>query len=389
MEVPEIAELFFFIFSGAALLASVALFTKQPLIVAYIGLGVALGPHVGNVLTNVDLLKQMSTIGIIFLLFLLGLDMKPKSLLTTLKKSVVVVAASSALFFAAGYIIAVSFQFANSDALIIGICSMFSSTIIGIKLLPTTALHHRHIGELLVGILLLQDIIAIIVISLMLSAEGDTTPWLAISKVFFWIPVLAGLSFAAVKFVLLPIIARYDRIQEFIFLLSVGWCLGLAEIAELMGLSREIGAFFAGVSLASSPISQYLALSLKPLRDFFLVIFFCALGASLNIGLLGAVAMPALTLAAVMLAVKPAAFRFLIRGQSETNKLAWDLGTRLGQISEFSLMIVFVAIANSLVSAQAATVIQVAAIISFVVSSYLVVFRLPNPMAPNPDLRRD
>ena len=389
MEVPEIAELFFFIFSGAALLASVALFTKQPLIVAYIGLGVALGPHVGNVLTNVDLLKQMSTIGIIFLLFLLGLDMKPRSLLTTLKKSVVVVAASSAVFFAAGYIIAVSFQFANSDALIIGICSMFSSTIIGIKLLPTTALHHRHIGELLVGILLLQDIIAIIVISLMLSSGGDTTPLLAISKVFFWIPVLASLSFAAVRFVLLPIIARYDRIQEFIFLLSVGWCLGLAEIAELMGLSREIGAFFAGVSLASSPISQYLALSLKPLRDFFLVIFFCALGASLNIGLLGAVALPALTLAAVMLALKPTAFRFLIRGQSETNKLAWDLGTRLGQISEFSLMIVFVAIANSLVSAQAATVIQVAAIISFVVSSYLVVFRLPNPMAPNPELRRD
>lgn len=389
MEVPEIAELFFFIFSGAALFASVALFTKQPLIVAYIGLGVALGPHVGNVLINVDLLKQMSTIGIIFLLFLLGLDMKPKSLLTTLKKSVVVVAASSTVFFAAGYLVAVSFKFANSDALIIGICSMFSSTIIGIKLLPTTALHHRHIGELLVGILLLQDIIAIIVISLMLSSDGDTTPLLAISKVFFWIPVLAGLSLATVRFVLLPIIARYDRIQEFIFLLSVGWCLGLAEIAELMGLSREIGAFFAGVSLASSPISQYLALSLKPLRDFFLVIFFCALGASLNIGLLSEVALPALTLAAVMLALKPTAFRLLIRGQSETNKLAWDLGTRLGQISEFSLMIVFVAIANSLVSDQAATVIQVAAILSFVVSSYLVVFRLPNPMAPNAELRRD
>jgi len=386
---PDIIELFFLIFSGAAIIASVSLFTRQPLIVGYIALGVILGPHVSGILVNVDLLNQISTVGIVFLLFLLGLDMKPSSLWSTLKKSVVVVALTSICFFSAGYLIGVGFAFTQTDALIIGVCSMFSSTIIGIKLLPTTALHHRPIGELLVGILLLQDIIAIVVISLLLNIESDSNFIASIGAVLIWIPIVAITSFLMVRVVILPLLARFDRIQEYVFLLSIGWCLGMAEVAELLGLSREIGAFFAGVGLASSPISQYIALSLKPLRDFFLVVFFCALGASLNLSLLATVVLPAVVLSLTMLILKPISFKFMIRHQSETKKLAWDLGLRLGQISEFSLMIVFVALTNHIVSDVAATVIQVAAIISFTVSSYLVVFKLPNPMAPDPTLRRD
>jgi predicted Kef-type K+ transport protein len=192
-----------------------------------------------------------------------------------------------------------------------------------------------------------------------------------------------------VRFVLLPLLAKFDRFREYIFLLSIGWCLGVAEVSELIGLSREIGAFFAGVSLASSPISQYIALSLKPLRDFFLVTFFFALGAGYNFALLEQVWLVSSLLAIIILVIKPLTFRTLLRKQSESNRLAWDLGIRLGQISEFSLLVVFVAINAGLLSEAASITVQSAAILTFLVSSYLVIFNLSNPLSPKDSLRRD
>ena len=156
-----------------------------------------------------------------------------------------------------------------------------------------------------------------------------------------------------------------------------------------MGLSLEIGAFIAGITLATSPISQYIALSLKPLRDFFLVVFFFAIGAGFNMGMLTEVALPAIILAALVLGLKPVIFRFLLRRQAETNKLAWDIGFRLGQISEFSLLIVFLAIETSLISEKASLLVQATAILTFLVSSYIVVFNYPNPIAVSDRLRRD
>ena len=152
---------------------------------------------------------------------------------------------------------------------------MFSSTIIGIKLLPTTVLHHRHIGELMIGMLLLQDLLAILVLVVLFSAAGEGDGMgsaLALSTL--GLPLLAGSALVIVRFVLLPLITRFDRFHEYIFLLALGWCLGMAEAAKALGLSEEIGAFIAGITIATSPISQYIAVNLKPLRDFFLILFF-------------------------------------------------------------------------------------------------------------------
>jgi Kef-type K+ transport system membrane component KefB len=160
---------FFLIFSGAAVLASIALFTRQPLLIAYIALGAIIGPHGSAWVTDVKLLAEIAEFGIIFLLFLLGLDMQPKALLATLKKATVVALLSSLAFALIGYGLAASFGFNTTESLVIGAAMMFSSTIIGIKLLPTTALHHRHTGELMVGLLLLQDLIAIFVLMILLS----------------------------------------------------------------------------------------------------------------------------------------------------------------------------------------------------------------------------
>jgi Kef-type K+ transport system membrane component KefB len=390
MDPSSITFSFFLIFTGAAVFASIALYTRQPLIIAYIALGAVIGPYGLSMVTDLNLLSDIGHVGIIFLLFLLGLDMQPQALWATLRKSTVVAVFSSAIFMAVGYAVAQLFGFNTTDALIIGAAMMFSSTIIGIKLLPTTVLHHRHIGELMIGLLLLQDLLAIVVLMLLLSAstEGATAASdLVISLLS--LPLLGAGAWLAVKFVLLPLIARFDRFHEYIFLLALGWCLGLAECAQVLGLSAEIGAFIAGISIATSPISQYIAVNLKPLRDFFLILFFFSVGARFDLALLNQVLLPALVLSALVLGLKPVVYRFLLKGVSEKRVLAWDLGFRLGQASEFSLLIAYVATANALISQQASLLIQATTIITLLISSYIVVLNYPTPIAISDRLRRD
>jgi Kef-type K+ transport system membrane component KefB len=383
---------FFLIFTGALVLATVALYTKQPIIIAYIALGALVGPHGLSLIDEPKLLEEMSHIGIIFLLFLLGLDMQPSSLVTILKKATLVAVISCALFVGIGFGIALAFDHSILDSLVIGLAMMFSSTIIGLKLLPTTVLHHKHVGELMVGLLLIQDLVAILTLIFLGSLGSSIDPETIAPP--FWqpfvaLPLLLLSSYLIVKGLLLPLIRKFDRFQEYLFILAIGWCLAMAEGAQAIGLTREIGAFIAGVTLATSPIAQYIAISLKPLRDFFLVLFFFALGAGFNLALLSQVIWPALILAAAVLILKPVIFRYLLGNMSERPELAWDVGFRLGQISEFSLLIAFVAFERSILSEQGSLLIQATAIITFAISSYIVVFNYPNPIAVNDKLRRD
>ncbi len=383
---------FFLIFTGAAIIASLALYTRQPLLVAYIVLGAILGPYGLEMVTDTKLLTEISHIGIIFLLFLLGLDMQPSHLLHMLKKATLVAIVSSVLFFAMGYGVGFSFGYTQTESMIIGIAVMFSSTIIGIKLLPTTVLHHRHTGELVVGLLLLQDVIAIMVLLFLYSGSGETSSsdtMAQFAKTLVALPLIILGAFVFVKYVLLKLIQKFDRFHEYIFLLAIGWCLGLAEIANLVGLSAEIGAFVAGVSIATSPISQYIATSLKPLRDFFLILFFFSIGASFNLSLVGLIAIPALILALLVLVLKPVIFRFLLSRISESSSLGWEVGFRLGQISEFSLLIAYIAAGAMMIDEEASHVIQATAILTFLLSSYVVIFNFPSPIAVSDKLRRD
>jgi Kef-type K+ transport system membrane component KefB len=192
-----------------------------------------------------------------------------------------------------------------------------------------------------------------------------------------------------VRYVLLPLITRFDRFHEYIFLLAIGWCLGVAEAAIVLGLSAEIGAFIAGITIATSPISQYIAVNLKPLRDFFLILFFFSVGARFEFSVLHQVLAPALVLAILILALKPVVFRYLLKGVSEKRSLGWDIGFRLGQGSEFSLLIAYVACRRALISEQASLLIQATTIITLLVSSYIVVLNYPTPIAISDRLRRD
>ena len=378
---------FFLIFAGAMVLATIALYTRQPVLIAYIALGAIAGPFGMSWVEQSESLVDIAHIGIIFLLFLLGLDMQPASLFSVLRKATLVALLSSLVFFAIGAGITFSLGYSQMDAIIVGLAAMFSSTIIGLKLLPTTVLHHRHAGELMVGLLLIQDMIAILVLILLSVLAGDSK--MPVWQPFAALPILAFGSYAIVRWILLPLIRRFDRFQEYLFILAIGWCLTCAEVAAMAGLSAEIGAFIAGVTLATSPIAQFIAISLKPLRDFFLVMFFFTLGAGLNLQMLDDVLIAAGLLALAILVIKPLTFRVLLGRFSEKSGLAWDVGFRLGQISEFSLLIAFVALEASLLTEKASLLIQATAIMTFVVSSYIVVFNYPTPIAVREKLRRD
>ena len=377
------------IFLGAAVLSSIALYARQPIIIAYIALGMALGPFGLGVVSDMELVSGAGHVGIILLLFLLGLDMKPIALWNSLRQSTLVALISAVVFAAAGYGLSLLFGFSGTDALLISAALVFSSTIIGIKLLPTTVLHHRHLGELMIALLLFQDLLAIIVLVMIESAGGEQSGVGALLRPLLTLPLLGIVSWLSVRVILLNLIKRFDRYHEYIFLLSIGWCLGMAELAIWMGLSAEIGAFIGGISIASSPIAQYIAISLKPLRDFFLVVFFFSVGSGLDMALLPEVALPALVIAACFLALKPAVFHLLVRGVFDEPKLSWNLGLRLGQCSEFALLIAFLGLSKGLLGIAAATLIQAVTVVTLLVSSYLVVLALPNPIAIRESLRRD
>lgn len=380
---------FFLIFTGAAVLASAALYTRQPLLVAYIVLGAILGPYGYQMISDTSLLSDISHIGIIFLLFLLGLDMQPSHLVQMIRKATWVALGSSVIFLLTGVAVGLAFGYTQTEAFIIGAALMFSSTIIGIKLLPTTVLHHRHTGELVVGLLLLQDVIAIIVLLLLYGGQEEQTDTLAMVKPLLALPLLIGAGFLLVKYVILKLIQKFDRFHEYIFLLAIGWCLGMAESAQMIGLSAEMGAFVAGVALATSPISQYIATNLKPLRDFFLILFFFSVGASFNLGLVSDIAVPSIILALIVVGLKPVVFKYLLNTIKEDDSISWEVGFRLGQISEFSLLIAYIATSASLIGQEASHVIQATAILTFLLSTYVVIFNYPSPIAISDKLRRD
>ena len=388
----QVVESFFLIFAGAAVLATVALFTRQPLLVAYMGIGALLGPHGFAWIPNAEFISDIGHIGIIFLLFLVGLDLPPAKLRNMLGASIVTALVSTAVFFALGFVLLWSFGFSLLEAVVAGIACVFSSTIIGIKMLPTTVLHHRHVGEIVISLLLIQDLIAIVALLALAGFGGGEhvgpmsgQPLLVVAA----FPLIAGGAYLCVKFVITPLLARFDAFNEFIFLLVIGWCLAVATVSHLVGMSLEVGAIIAGVSLASSPIAQFITETLRPLRDFFLILFFFSVGAAIDPTVLAEVVWPALCLGGAMLLAKPPAFRWLLAWQGESRETSWEIGCRLGQASEFSLLVTAVALGGALIGDHAAHVIQGATVLTLVASTYLVIFRYPSPIAVSDKLRRD
>ncbi|MEE8342957.1 MAG: cation:proton antiporter [Gammaproteobacteria bacterium] len=368
------------IFSGAAVIATLFLYLKQPIIVAYIVLGMAIGPGGVALIDNAEHIEKLSHVGIILLLFLIGIELQPDRLLKLLGKTSLVTLATSSIFLLLGMGVALLFNFSLKESLIIGAALMFSSTIVSLKLISTTALHHRHSGEMMISVVLLQDIIAIVLLVLISGVHvGNVT--LTLFYLLAKLLALVGTSFLVVNWVINPLFVRFDVIQEYALVLSLGWGLLGAGVASLLGLSYEMGAFIAGVSFAISPVALVIAEMLKPLRDFFLVLFFFSIGASFDGLVTEDVVTAGIVLTLVLLVAKPIIFRIAFQTVKEKTNIATELGIRLGQASEFSLLVAYAALVAGHIGPRASYLIQTVVILSFMISTYIVVWKYPTPIA--------
>jgi len=201
--------------------------------------------------------------------------------------------------------------------------------------------------------------------------------------------ILIGILVLFEQFILRRIMLRVERLHELLFVLGLAWCFGIASISNRMGLFYETGAFFAGVVLARHPISLYISERLKPLRDFFLVLFFFTLGAKLNLLIMKGIFLKALLLASVFIIAKPWLFKKFFIFSGEEPAFAKEIGFRLGQLSEFSLLIALLAFTLGHISSDASVLIQLVTIITFIASSYIVIFKYPTPIGTSEQFIKD
>ncbi len=379
---------FVLIFAGAALFASLFLFLKQPIILAYIVLGIVVGPKGLELINDAEQIERLAHIGIILLLFLIGLNFQPAKLVGLLGLIGIVTLATCFIFMLLSLAVALALGYPFIDSLIIGAALMFSSTIVSLKLIPTTQLHHHHVGDVMISVLLLQDVIAIVLIVLVTEGGMDDVT-ISVALLLLKLVVLSVMSFVIVRFVITKLFLKFDVIKEHTFVMALGWGLFVAGAAEMLGLSFEMGAFIAGISLATVPIALVIAEDLKPLRDFFLILFFFSIGAEFDLVVSQQLIVPGLIITALLVTAKPVIFNWGFKAIGEKPQDSAELGVRLGQASEFSLLVAFSALASGLIEERSSNLIQLVVVLTFVVSTYWVVNVYPTPISYKSSQRKD
>jgi Kef-type K+ transport system membrane component KefB len=377
----------------AAALAVVAHFSRQPLIVAYIAAGIVFGPHSPvpalRLVTQSEFIRGTGELGLVLLLFLLGMVLHPGRLLQIFRQESLVTLCTSSVFFLVGFgvtegvarLAPESFPLTLMEKVFIGCATAFSSTLLVVKLLPTRRLHESEVGTLAIGILIFENLLAIGVLLAMGAGHAGTGGSSAAWRLPLGVAMLAS-AFVVEQHGLRRLMRHAQGYPELLFVISLGWCLLLAEGAEHLGFSREVGAFVAGLALARSPLSLYIWEKVSPLRDFFIVLLFFSLGALVNLesnDVVGVVLLAAL-LALVLALAKPYLFRLALRISGARPALASEAGWRLGQMSEFGLVIAFLALDQGLIGRMAFELILIAMLLSFLVSTYVVVLKYPSPL---------
>lgn len=376
---------------SCGLLAWLTVILRQPVIVAYFVAGIGLGPPLLSLQesflpTFVDI---SSRLGVTLLLFLAGMVLHPDRILKFLHTSLLMMAASALLTWLLVFGLLYLWGLAPLQSHICGLATMFSSTILVVKLLPTTTLHQQRMGSLCIAILIAEDILAVVLLTLLQAGQAATTGLVHGALLPFKAVLLAVFSFIGERYLLRSMMRRADRYPEVLVILCLGWGLSWAALSETIGLSAEIGAFIAGVALARCKIAYILAEQLKPLRDFFLMFFFFTLGVRLDLSHVGTAWIPALLVALLIVVVRPVYGFFLLRFTGEEKAFARETALRLGQASEFGLIVVTVAFQTGYLEPRAASMIQIAIILSMVISSYFVSTHLPTPIGPRPGLQLD
>ena len=372
----------------AALVGAVGTWLRQPLIVSFIAVGILVGPAGMGLVTQHEEIELLASIGIALLLFVVGLKLDFQTIRTLGPVSLATGIGQIVFTSVIGFVIAVALGMNALTATYVAVALTFSSTIIIVKLLSDKreidALH----GRIAVGFLIVQDI-AVILAMIGITAIGTAGAGDRSLAVHVALILARGIGFLAVVAVLavrvLPAATTLlARLPELLVLSGIAWAIVLAAAGEALGLSKEVGAFVAGASLASTPYREAIGSRLVTVRDFLLLFFFIDLGARLDLSLLGATFGEAMIFSAFVLIGNPLVVLAIMGSMGYRKRTSFLAGLTVAQISEFSLILGALGVSVGHLGPQTMGLITTVGLVTIGLSTYMIIHsaRLYEWLAP-------
>ena len=360
----------------ATIVAVLVRVLNQPLVVGYIFTGILLGPLFLNIVHSTNYIDLFSKIGITILLFIVGLNLKPNVIKEVGKVSIIGGLAQVLLTLVLGFLLSLLLGISLVHALYIGLALSFSSTIIVLKLLSDMDDLSKVYGKISVGFLLVQDLVAIVALLFISSfSETQQLPLLQTGLLLSLKLLAAGVCiYLVTKYIISHAIHYIAHSQELLFLFSLAWGLGLASIFYVIGFSVEVGALIAGVSLSITPYADSIASRLKPLRDFFIVLFFILLGSNLVISNVSELLVVTVVFSLFVLVGKPLIVFFLMNVLGYSTKQSYQTGLSLAQVSEFSFILAALGLTVGHLDKSTVTLITLTGLITIAGSSYFILY---------------
>ena len=348
---------------------------KQPLMIGYILAGIIVSPYFLNIVHSTDNITTFAQIGIALLLFMVGLNLSPKIIKDVGKVSLI--AGIGQFLFTAiiGFFIAKLLDFSNIVSLYISIALTFSSTIIITKLLSDKGDLETLYGRIAIGILIVQDIIAILIL-IVLSApisNGINSTLITLETLLKGIALLVSLLLISI-YLIPKITTIVAKSQEFLLLFSIGWCLALASIFYYFNFSLEIGALLAGITLSMSPYQYEISSKMKPLRDFFIILFFILLGSQMIFANISQYIYPMIIFSIFILIGNPIIVMILMGVLGYSKRNSFLVGLTVAQISEFSLILIAFGVKLNHITNEILSLVTMIGLITIASSTYLILY---------------
>ena len=362
---------------ASAVVGALAMYLRQPLIVAFIVVGILVGPSVLGWVTAQDQVDLLAQIGVTILLFVVGLRLD-----LNLVRNLGPVALATGLgqlgfTILIGYFISLALGMAHVTALYVAVALTFSSTIIIVKLLSDKREVDSLHGRIAVGFLIVQDIAVVLAMLLlgMPGGAGDAAGWAAgLGRIVLTV-VLVGVTMAALMRYALPrILHILARSQELLLVFAVAWGTSLATAGEVLGFSKEVGAFLAGFSLASTSYREAIASRLVNLRDFLLLFFFIDLGAKLDLATVGQNLPAAVILSVFVLVGNPLIVMAIMGYMGYRKRTGFLAGLTVAQISEFSIIFIALGIGLGHIEQSALGLVTMVGLATIAISSYMIIY---------------
>jgi Kef-type K+ transport system membrane component KefB len=359
-----------------ALLGAVGQLLKQPLIVMFIALGIVAGPSVLDIVHSKENIHLLAEIGIALLLFIVGLKLDLR-IIKSVGKIAFLTGMGQVIFTSIiGFGISLLLGLSSLHSFYVAVALTFSSTIIIVKLLSDKKEIDSLHGQIAIGFLIVQDIVVILVMIILsaLRQQQDFSLGLSLLKTVGSGAIMLAATLILMRWII-PVTSLFlARSQELLTLFAIAWAVTLATIGQLMGFSGEVGAFLAGVSLASSPFKDVISSRLVSLRDFLLLFFFVNLGASIDLSLIGDQVGSALVLSAFVLIGNPIIVLVIMGLMGYRKRTAFLAGLTVAQISEFSLIFAGLGLAVGHITEDILGLITLVGLITIGLSTYMILY---------------